>query len=423
MGRAIASCFWARPFAFRIGLFLKVRRILAVVFMMAFADAALAQQVPSTSEDPVAEAPVRFGILAFDPRLGLTDFGWDTNVFNSNTNAQRDFTFTLVPGTAMYLRTGRGLFTADGQLELVYFSQFESERSVNSDVFGQYEFRFNRMRPYASASWLDTRQRPGYEIDARARHYERDYHAGTDIRVGSKGTMRVDVRNLDYTFAGDAVFNGRALRQELNRRLRAAEIAWRQQLTVLTTWVTRMSRETERFEFENDRDSGSLRVSTGVELGRLALIRGTAFVGYRALEPAKAGILPGFSGVTADIDVAYTAPTQTRLSAAVDRDIQYSYDSATPYYLQTGWTVTLTQRIIGRWDAELSGGRDRLSYQALRLSDRRTDHVNRYGGSVGYTIGQELRMAFAVQSYYRSSDLLGRQYESIHAGISVTYGY
>jgi len=396
--------------------------LLVLIFVL-LAIPAHAQQVPTASEDPVAAAPIRFGAVAFDPRLVLTNMGVDTNVFNSS-NPQSDFTFAIKPGTDIFLRTGRGLLTVSGNVEYVYFSEFEAERSVNSDVLGRYEFRFNRFRPYASASWLDTRERPGYEIDARARHYEADYHAGGDLRIASKGTVRVDFRHLDYSFDGDVVFNGRPLNEQLNRTLKALELSWRQRLTALTTWVTRVSRETERFEFHDFRNADSFRLWSGFELGRFALIRGSAFVGFRSLSPAEGGISPEFKGATAAIDVSYTAPSQTRLGAAVNRDIQYSYEDRTPYYVQTGWTATLTQRITRRWDLQLSGGRDRLAYQALIPAiDARTDFVGRYGGGIGYTLGEQTRVSFDVNSYHRSSVLPGREYETIRAGVSVNYGY
>jgi hypothetical protein len=393
--------------------------------MLVFVEtSASAQRVPTSSDDPVAEARIRIAAFAFDPRVVLTNLGTDTNVFNTIENPQSDFTFALKPGTDVFLRTGRGLVTLSGNVEFVYFSEFESERSINSDVMGRYDFRFNRLRPYASASWLDTRERPGYEIDVRARHYEADYHAGTDLRVASKSILRVDYRHLNYRFAGDEAFDGRALHEELNRTLRALEFSWRQRLTALTTWVTRASRDTERFEFEDLRNADSFRVSSGFELGRFALIRGSAFVGFRTLQPADGGIFPEFTGVTADVDVSYTAPSQTRLGAAVDRDLQYSYQNATPYYVQTGWTGTLTQRITGRWDLQLSGGRDRLAYQAIVPSlDARTDSIRRFSAGVGYMFGEQARISFDVKSHDRNSELPGREYTGIRAGVSVNYGY
>jgi hypothetical protein len=268
--------------------------VLAGLIAMLCSSPAFAQAVPPPSDDPVASAPLHLGAFGLDPRVGLTNFGVDTNVFNSPNDPQQDFTFTVSPDLDVWLRTGRGLLSLTGGLDFVYFQEFDSERSVNSNALGQYEFRFNRLRPYGSASTLNTRERPGYEIDARARHYETDFHVGSDFRVASKSTLRLDFRYLDYRFAGDEVFNGQALYEELNRILKAAELSWRQRLTALTTWVTRFSRETERFEFDDFRNSDSLRLSSGFELGRFALIRGNAFAGFRKLTPADGGILPEF---------------------------------------------------------------------------------------------------------------------------------
>jgi hypothetical protein len=116
-------------------------------------------------------------------------------------------------------------------------------------------------------------------------------------------------------------------------------------------------------------------------------------------------------------------PTQTRLGAEFDRDVQYSYENLTPYYVQTGWTATLTQRITGRWDFQLSGGRDRLAYEAIIPVDARTDFIGRFGGGVGYAMGDQVRASFDVNSFYRSSPDPRREYGGIRAGLSVIYGY
>lgn len=394
-----------------------------VLIVLLLASPAFAQQVPTPSDDPVADAPIRLGVVGVRPRLGITDFGVDTNVFNSQTNKQRDTTFTIRPGAELFLRTGRGLLSVDGGLDFVYFQEFATERSVNSNVRAQYEFRFNRFRPFVGAGTLNTRERPGYEIDVRARRYETGFNGGADFRVASKSIVRAEIRRSKSSFDGDAVFEGRPLNQALSRDLNGVDIGWRQRLTALTTWVTRLSVEAERFEFERLRDSNTFRITSGFELGRFALIRGNAFVGYRKLTATDESAIPSFSGITSDLNVSYTAPTQTRLTAQVERDLHYSYDLLTPYYVQTGWTVTTTQRVVGRWDAEVTGGRDRLAYRGILSGLDRSDFIGRWGGGIGYSLGEQVRVAFNIRSYFRSSELPGREYGGIRAGLAVTYGY
>lgn len=387
------------------------------------ASSAFAGQLPTN--DPVAEAPMHVGFVGVRPRFALTDAGFDTNVFNERVNPKRDFTATLSPGADLWLRTGKGLLSASGTLDLVHFNTYVSERSVNSNAKVQYEFRFNRFRPYVSGATVNTQDRPGFEIDKRVRHFESDYHVGTDLRVASKGAVSVDLRHRTYTVADNEIFDGRLLSEELNRTLQVADLGWRQRLTSQTTWIARLSRESERFMSNVDRNSDSFRMTTGFELGQFALIRGSAFVGYRRLSAADGGTLPEFSGITADVNVAYTMPTQTRLSAVISRDLEYSYERRTPYYIQTGLRATLTQRLIGRWDAQVSVGRDRLAYEALAefIDRQRTDFVNRIGGGIGYTPNQRMRIGFDVTSYDRKSDLPDRGYRGTRGGMSVTYGY
>ena len=102
-----------RAKAARIDLFASVMRCLTVatVVLVFLARPTAAQQVPTATEDPVADAPVRLGFVAFDPRIALTQLGVDTNVFNSVENPQQDFTFGIRPGADMFMRTGRGLLT------------------------------------------------------------------------------------------------------------------------------------------------------------------------------------------------------------------------------------------------------------------------------------------------------------------------
>ncbi|MGE3277292.1 MAG: outer membrane beta-barrel protein [Vicinamibacterales bacterium] len=398
----------------------------AVASALALAVPASAQQADA---DPVADAPVRIGALGLAPRVTLTNLGVDTNVFNEAGDARQDFTFTASPGTEAWLRLGRGLVTATGRVDLVYFQKYEAERSANlySDV--RFDYRANRLRPFVGVSGIRTRERPGYEIDARAQRIESGLQVGLAARVGAKSTVEVSAHRRRYQYDGDAVFGGQALNQVLDRTLDTVQVEWQQHLTVLTTWVFRVAGERERFEHAPERNADTTRIQTGLELGQFALIRGNAFVGYRRLMSADGGTLPEYSGITAEVGVSYTAPTRTRLSADVTRDVQYSFDRANPYYVQTGWTATLTQAIVGRFDLQLLGGRDRLAYRpvggrtAAGESLRGTDRVNRIGGGLGYALDADKRIGFDVQLLERLSSLQPRSYRGIRAGLSVTYGF
>jgi hypothetical protein len=382
-------------------------------------------QTQTTPQDPVAEAPIRLGVVGLAPAFTVSNLGIDTNVFNSVDNPQRDFTVKGSPALSAWMRTERGLLTLGGGIDLLYFQKFASERALNGSGSAKYEYRFNRLRPFVTFNAASMKERPGYEIDFRARRFDTAVGAGLDLRVASKSFLTVGGRRQQVRFAGDAVFDGKALNESLNRTIEGVDVSWRQHLTALTTWVVRASGERERYEFEPIRNQDTERVTTGFELGQFALIRGAAFIGYRHMHAAAGGTIREFSGLTSEVDVSYTAPSSTRLSARVNRDTMPSYDDATPYYVQTGWTVVLTQRLVGHWDFQLTGGRERLSYQtSLTVADQdRRDRVDRIGAGIGYELNDETRVSFDVRSMQRQSALPGRDYKAVTAGLSVTYAF
>jgi Putative beta-barrel porin 2 len=391
-----------------------------VVALSLNADKAAVAQEPA---DPVANAAIHLGVLGLTPRVSLTNVGVDNNVFNEADNPKRDFTFTTAPSLNLYMRTRRGLLSAGGKLDFVYFNTYRSERSVNGLGEASYEYAFNRFKPLVSFSALNTRERPGYEIDLRARRFENTLRAALQGRVASKSHLEVGVRRQTISYAGDAIFLGRRLEDVLNRTLWGVDAGWKQRLTPLTTLVVTGSHERERFELSPVRNSDSVRVKGGFELGQFALIRGTALVGYRSLKPVGGGTLPPFSGLTADVGVSYTAPTQTRISSLISRDVQYSFEIVNPYYVQTGWNLGLTQRIIGPWELLLSGGRDRLAYRTTHVSGiAPVDHVDHLGGGVGYRLSPDFSVGFIVESIDRSSSRPGGSYQTVRSFGSVNYG-
>ena len=108
------------------------------------------------------------------------------------------------------------------------------------------------------------------------------------------------------------------------------------------------------------------------------------------------------------------------------RDVQYSYDVNQPYYLLTGATGSISQRIYGPVDAVGRIGADRLEYRdragaAVAAADR-VDHINSYGGGIGYHMGRDLRIGFNVDRQQRTSVIDSRQYTGLKYGFAVTYG-
>jgi hypothetical protein len=378
-----------------------------------------------TPPDPEA-IPVHLGLLLVNPRLALSNAGIDTNVFNvpDADGPESDFTLTLAPSADLWLRTGPTWVYGSVREDIVWFNEFVSERSLNSVLRVGWLVPLNRVAFNIGTGWTHTRERPGYEIDARAERHERDLTGAAEVRAFPRTRFGVRGERRRYAFEEGETFNGVDLREELSRTNTAFALVMRHELTPLTTLAVDVAGEQDRFLFSTLRDSDTRRVEAGLEFDQYALLSGTVRVGYRDFDPAATD-LAGYSGVTASVNITYVALESTRFGFQAMRDVEYSYDETQPYYLQSGFTASVAQRIYGPVDVEARLGNQRLSYRVrgdLDSTGDRIDRVRIYGGGVGYRIGRDLRIGFNVDHHERTSDLADRAYDGLRYGAVLTYG-
>jgi hypothetical protein len=233
----------------------------------------------------------------------------------------------------------------------------------------------------------------------------------------------VEVSRAIVSYDEDEQYLGTSLDEEFNRTDDRLRLKARYKLTPFTTFVMDGELERDRFTYSPIRDSNSLRVVPGVEFGRFALVTGSARVGYRRFRsPAES--IPMFEGVVAAVDLSYVLMNNTRFTVHTERDIEYSFDPAEAYYVQSGFSGTLTQKITNRWDVQGTGGQYRLRYPepgTAVLTIARTDYVNTVGGGVGYTVGPNTRVGLDLFHYSRTSSV-SSEYNGMRFGLSVTYG-
>src|SRR5690606_42069386 len=128
--------------------------------MLCCALPALAQTNTLEADNPREEAALRLGPVYMTPRIELSEFGIDTNVFNRAGEKQKDFTFTLTPGVDLWLPIARrGLVKASADTGLVWYRELESERSVDPDFTLRGEPYLRRITLFGEFGYLRSRQR------------------------------------------------------------------------------------------------------------------------------------------------------------------------------------------------------------------------------------------------------------------------
>ena len=369
---------------------------------------------------------MRLGPLALKSSFALSNLGIDTNVFNEADPELResDFTMTFTPMTNLWLRMGRTWISGTIDVDWVYYQRFSSERSANSNYQVEVSRTFNRLALKGGASRLSTRDRPGFEIDARSQRAEAAFDGEVTMRMFSKTPVGARAWRRRVEFDQAAVFRDANLGQQLNRRSSGTAFTVRHDLTPLTRVSLEIGREHERFVSSPFRDSDSTRVTGSVTFQPLALISGDASFGYRRFTPLT-GDVPPYRGGTAAVGLSYSLLGTTRLSVEATRDVQPSFEFTQPYYLETGVSGSVQRQVYGSFDVLARAGVRRLAYRdrvgvVVQVSNR-TDRVRTFSLGAGYRLGLDKRIGFTIDHQNRMSSIDRHQYSGLRYGLSVTY--
>jgi putative beta-barrel porin BBP2 len=391
---------------------------MAISVFLAVASPVRAQDVPA----PEDAARFRFGPIRFTPVLTVTHVGVDTNVFNEADNPKQDTTAAFGPRADYWIKLGRARVIGQTGVEYFYFREYDTQRSFGTVNRARVEVQFARLVPFVAGEYINTRQRPGYEIDARARRTLSGGRAGLDVLLGGRTTLRAAAGTDRHRFSSEDSFLGASLSERLDRDSDLFQLSFRRELTPLTTWVVVGEAQQDRFLYTPVRDADGLRVATGFEFKPFALISGKGLVGYRhfdTLSPAT----PDYAGLVASADLAYVLRA-TRITGRIERDVTYSFEALEPYYLLTDVGTSVTQRLSSRWDVVGRAARQVLDYQAVGLltAPEHTDRVTQWGGGVGCHLGEIVRVGVDTDYYTRRSPISNRRYDGWRTGLSITYG-
>lgn len=348
--------------------------------------------------------------------------GVDNNVFNTVDDPQRDVTADIGPRVAYWLRMGKARLSGISLGQYLYFKDFASERSWSTNQQGRIDVRLGRIAPFVDATYRNSRERPGFEIDARAHRREWVGGAGSEIRVSPKTTLVLSGSRETFLYDNEEAFLGVNLANTLNRHTDLGRVQLRYTLTPLTTFVMNADALRDRFDSTVARDADSLRVMPGFELKPLALISGTAAVGFRRFNVLD-GSTEDFSGVTAAVNARYSLHS-TQFGLKLNRDLSYSFEQETPYYALTDVTVEITERLSRAWDVLARGGRQTLAYRRASSTSGadRTDHGVVYGAGIHYRLGDTAQLGVDGNYYRRDAASTVRNYDGLRIGASVTYG-
>jgi hypothetical protein len=414
------------------------RSIILTIAALAPVTALAQTPEPATGAEQVdavrKESRMHVGGLYLTPSIHLKEFGVDSNVFNAAGEQKSDFTFTLTPKADLYVPVARrALLQSTVETDLVWYTKYDTERSVDPQFTTRGEVFLRRITLFAENRFHNTRQRLNYEVDLRARHVENATSVGASVRLTPKFSIEAAGRRDELRFDGDTFFEGASLQRTLNQTTIGLSLVARDRVTPLTTVVVRVERLEDEFAYSPARDSRSIRVQPGIEFKPRALVKGSAYLGYRKFTPSLTGALPEFSGIVAQVGLSYTLMGATTFGVSYSRDLTYSYEELQPFFVNNRAGVSVRRALGRRLDVVVSADRHAYDYKNLLTlpvaatplvpAAPRRDLTWNYAGNIGYRIGQA-RVAFGVSYWERESQMKTlRDYDNFRFGTNVTYGF
>ncbi|PYR74258.1 MAG: hypothetical protein DMF86_18730 [Acidobacteria bacterium] len=374
---------------------------------------ARAQEDSSAIDDVRGARHLHLGPLYFGPLFLLKELGVDSNVFNDPATPRTDFTLTVTPKTTVWMPVARrALLTTIVSTDLVWYAKYATERSNNPEASVRAETYLRRLTLFAEGSYLNSRQRNSFDVDARVRHVDQAIAGGVRVRMTPRFSIDVGATSGRVTYVDGAEFKGQDLHQALNHTSEGASLAIRHRLTPLTAVVVKMNASRDRFPAAAFKDTDSVSVMPGVEFKPRALISGSAYVGVRRFTPKSADV-PGYTGPVARLSLSYTMFGATSFGASWIRDLGYSYDAREPYYVGNSVGASIRQAMGSHFDVLLSSDRHQYAYRrllpqsgvsetpvALPLPDGSASDTWNHTASLGYRVGHLGRIGAGV-SYWR----------------------
>jgi hypothetical protein len=379
---------------------------------------AAAQSSPELPET----SPFRTGPVSFYPSVLLQDVGLDSNVYNSWTNPQEDFTFTISPRLQAGVTSGSVRVVTTGSAGFAYYQTFKDQQAVNGATSIKFERLSGRLRPFGGADLLRARERRGEDMDVRVRSTRNAANAGADVQLSPVTALTAWVRRDQVKYDDTEQFLGVSLAEQLNSTSQLVAGGAKFAVTPLTTITVAAEYQRDRFQSSPVRDSNSVRVASTVDFDAAAIVTGRASLGFRRFMPLDTR-LPASRSLVGSASLSHTLMQVTRFDVTADRDIDYSFDPIQPFFVRNEVRLTVSQRIAGPFEAIGITGRRRVRYEVLEGAavEPRRESTNTFGGGVAVRVGEDMRFMLTYDRATRRATGSGREYERRRVLGSITY--
>jgi hypothetical protein len=358
------------------------------------------------------------------PGITVRELGWDDNVFDepSIEGPKEDYVVSAQPDLSMFTQLRFVRLSAYGGAELTYYQKYESERSVGYSGRARVDVLLSRVRPFFGAGRTKTRTRPNGEIDTRANRLEEELSSGLAFDLSAHSLVYAAAYKSSSSF--EAAFeDGVDLSGALSRDSYNYQGGLKTDLTPLLSVQLFGSYQEDKFRSEPLRNAINTAGAATFRFSPEAVVTGVITISYRDTKFVDPELKP-FRGVTGNGAITYAFLEVGRITAAVQRGVEYSFDAAEAYYLENTASLTYTHRLFGAVDAQGKVARSLFDYSARETEPPHEDTLDSAGGSLGYNLRNRTRIALNYEySRRRSPAFSDRNYQRRRVYLSWLFAF
>jgi len=364
-------------------------------------------------------ADLKLGPLYLQPRVGVSELGYDSNILGSpSVAAIDDSRATVSAGTRIVVPfRADHMISGDAQVDYLWFNQTKELRTFNGAFDGRYEFEGERLESTIYSRYIDAQRGQldvieignevasgNYEIFGRVRERVFDLGGRLQFDVGSRFVAEPRGRRRRIRYQDDPE-NGQFLSASLDRTEDSVGALIGYRFTAKTTLGFDTDYQINDYvSLANPRDATTRRLAGKVEFDQSAPMYGAVLAGHRKLTPTEDGIV-GFEGFVLDASLAFAPGGVMEITLIGDRDVFPSYWFDSIYFLREGGGATALFQVR----RSLAIGADFTYYQhgypteataeqvdGTTLTAKRNDKISRVVGRLEWRQSGSTRITFRV---------------------------
>jgi len=363
---------------------------------------------------------LRVGPIKLAPGIVIPEFGWDSNVFEEETNPDEDIVLRVLPEVGLFTSVPLMRFSGYVGGEFVYFRKFEQERYIGYTGRGRVDFLLKKVRPFLAGGKTLSRTRPNGELEVRADYTIDELSGGLAYDHGPNSTFYVAAYRSGLDFY-DAFNEGIALGLSLDRVTYNYSVGMRTDVTPLTSLTLSGSVLEERFKFAPSRDSESYVATGALKFGSEAVATGVVSLSYRDYKPVDPAVAR-YRGVSGNAEMVFPVAELGRFSLGASRTLEHSYDIQQGYFMDNTISLSYTHRLFYNLDAQVRGAKSAMEYGFRASVPERRDTQDIVGGGIGYNLRNRSRVSANYEFLRRRSLAVnGRNYDRQRVFLSWTY--